>query len=385
MRPADFPRLRQEFERQISLYPPGTGAAIAIYRDQDLVVDLWSGESAPGVRWHGDTMAVTFSASKGVSAATLVILAERIGVDFDQPLARYWSAFGAASKEALTVAEVLSHRAGLPYWEDYRGVVTAESPVSTWLREDDIAASLAAAATIPGTRGRFVYHSLTLGWLIHGLVRAITGVSLSEYFDSSLASPYGLDFYLGVSPEQSRRVATLIADPPLTPDPDDPDVEHTAKALLPSSNGLDYLHNLDLINSDAFHTVPQGACNGIGTARGLAGVYAALAHLSPENALMTRFMEPLVAIVGPGPRLHQGLGFQVGMPTPWNEADTAFGHTGAGGGIGFYDPKTKLAFALITNHMNFGEDERLDRLRAAMAGDLAATRHFAAESVSASQ
>lgn len=366
-----FPRVSEEFERQLSQRLAGTGAAIAIYQDQDLVIDLWGGESAPGVLWNADTMAVTFSASKGVSAAALIALSETIGIDLDRPLASYWPAFGAAGKETITVGELLSHRAGLPYWAEYGDVVTAESPAATWLREDDIAASLAAARTIPGTRGRFVYHSVTLGWLMHGLVRATTGISLKELFISALASPYGLDFHLGTPPEAAGRVATMLAAPPLTLDPEEPNAEHSAKALLPGPNGLDYLHNHDLINSRSFHAVPQGACNGIGTARGLAGVYAGLADLNPAPELLSRFTEPLVAIVGPGPRLQQGLGFQVGMPTPWNGTDTAFGHTGAGGGIGFYDPQTKLAFALVTNHMNFGQDERVDRLRAAAAADLA--------------
>jgi CubicO group peptidase (beta-lactamase class C family) len=366
-----FPRVSEEFEQQLSQRLPGTGAAIAIYQDQDLVVDMWGGESAPGVPWNADTMAVTFSASKGVSAAALIALSETIGIDLDRPLASYWPEFGAAGKEAITVVELLSHRAGLPYWAEYQDVVTAESPATTWLRADDIAASLAAAQTIPGTRGRFVYHSVSLGWLMHGLVRATTGVSLEEMFISALGSPYSLDFHLGTSPEAAGRIATMLAEPPLTPDPEDPNAEHSAKALLPGPSGVDYLHNLDLINSRAFHAVPQGACNGIGTASGLAGVYAALADLNPTPELMSHFIEPRVAIVGPGPRLQQGLGFQVGMPTPWNDADTAFGHTGAGGGIGFYDPQTEIAFALVTNHMNFGQDERVDRLRAAAAADLA--------------
>jgi CubicO group peptidase (beta-lactamase class C family) len=365
-----FGHIGEEFDRQLAEYPPGTGAAVAVYIDNELVLDLYGGQSAPETRWVSETMAVTFSATKGVSTATVLgLVARERALDLDQPIARYWPAFGAAGKEAITLADVLSHRAGLPYWEGYPAVVTAESSAEVWLQQDEITASIAASPPIPGAPGRFVYHSVTFGWLVHGLVRAVTGVSLGETFADIYGSPHGLEYYIGISPERRQNVATLFADPPLILDPGDPDFELNNKALLPGPTGIDYLHNLPLLNSSAFHAVPQGACNGIGTARGLAGAYMALADLHADE-LIGRFTEALLAVHGPGARREQGLGFQVRMPTPWNPTNTAFGHTGAGGGVGFYDPERNLAFALVTNHMNFGVDERADRLRWALARDL---------------
>ncbi len=369
MKTEAFPRVIEEFERQISQYPSGTGAALAVYLDGNLIVDQWGGESAPGVPWESGTMAVTFSATKGVATSALLSIAERTGLEVDRPLAHYWPAFGVSGKETVTVAEMLSHQAGLPYWAAYPDVVTAESPATSWFREDDITSSLVESPIVPGTRGRFAYHAVTFGWLVHGLVRALTSTSLSDLFATTFSSPYGLEYYLGLPPGKSERVATLLADPPLSVDPADPDPEQTAKSLLRGANGVDYLHNIDLINSSSFHSVPQGACNGIGTARGLAGVYVALANLNP-GPVKRRFTESLLRIPGSGPRREQGLGYQVRMSTPWNDGDTAFGHTGAGGGVGFYDPEHRLAFALVTNHMNFGTDERVNQLRSAVAADL---------------
>jgi CubicO group peptidase (beta-lactamase class C family) len=369
MKSEAFPRVSEEFERQLSQYPPGAGAALAVYLDGNLIVDTWGGESASGVPWESGTMAVTFSATKGVATSTLLSLAAETGFDVEMPLAHYWPAFGVSGKKTVTVAEMLSHQAGLPYWDAYLDVVTAESPATTWLREDVITASLAESPIVPGVRGRFAYHAVTLGWLIHGLVRALTGVSLSEMFAKTFTSPYGLEYFMGLPPEHSDSVATLLADPRQGVEPADPDPEQTEKSLLRSANGVDFLENIDLINSPSFHGVPQGACNGIGTARGLAGVYVALADLNP-GPLRSRFTESVLTIPGPGPRREQGLGFQVRMPTPWNDVDTAFGHTGAGGSIGFYDPNHELAFALVTNHTNFGADERTNQLRSAVAADL---------------
>lgn len=364
-----LPRLTEEFQRQLSRYPTGTGAALTVLIEGESVVDEWGGQSAPGVPWMADTMAVTFSASKGVSSASLMVVAAEHSLDVDQPVARYWPAFGAEGKATITVTELLSHASGLPYWGRYTDLVTAESSPAVWLLEDEITLAIAESPVVPGTRGRFAYHALTFGWLLHGLVLAMTGLSLSSVFKSLFAEPFGLDYHLGLPAGEAHRVATLLADPPLAPDPADPHPDVTTAALLPGPSGLDYLHNLELLNSPDFYPVPQGASNGIGTARGLAGVYAALAEIGTLAAL-PKFVAPLIEVTAPGPRRWQGRGFQVHMPTPWNETDTAFGHTGAGGGVAFYDPCRNLAFALVTNHMNFGTDERVNNLRAAIAADL---------------
>ena len=361
----------REFDRQSADSRPGTGAALAVYLGQDLVIDCWGGESAPGVPWGRDTLSVTFSATKGVTAAVLLLLAEDGHLDTDRRMSYYWPEFAANGKEAVSVAEFLSHRAGLPYWDGYSDVVTAESPPACWLRPDEIASSIAGSPQVAGTYGRFTYHAITFGWLAHGLTRALTGGTLPDLFADSFARPFELDYHIGLPPTESTRVATLVLEEDPTAALADPDPELTAKSLLRSANGVDYLHNLPLLNSADFHAVPQGACNGIGTAVGLAGVYAALLEGGrARKRAIDRFVQPAVDIPGPGPRRYQGLGFQVRMPTPWNPTDTAFGHSGAGGGVAFHDPHHRLAVGYITNHLIFGADDRIDRLRKALAADL---------------
>lgn len=366
-----LPHTTDEFERQAARFPPGTGASLAVYSGPDLVVDRWGGERAPGTPWERDTLTVTFSATKGVTAAVLLLLAEDGRLDTSRRMSHYWPSFATNAKEGVSVAEFLSHQSGLPYWDDYGTVVTAESPPERWLPADEIASSIAGSRQVPGTYRRFAYHAITFGWLAHGLTRALTGAALPDLFADYLAQPYGLDYHIGLPPSESARVATLVLDEDPAAVTADPDPELTAKSLLRSPNGVDYLHNLPLLNSPGFHAVPQGACNGIGTAVGLAGAYAALLEGGRARGdVIERFTRPVSVIPGPGPRRYQGLGFQVRMPTPWNAADTAFGHTGAGGGAAFLDPRRRLAVGFTTNRLVMGADDRLDRLRAAMAADL---------------
>ena len=107
-----FEPVRDEFERSLEL---GGGAAVAVYADGRLVVDLWGGvaDRRSGRLWARDTLGVAFSCTKGVLALVVLSLAERGLLDLDAPVARYWPEFGQAGKDGVTVRQVLNHRAGL--------------------------------------------------------------------------------------------------------------------------------------------------------------------------------------------------------------------------------------------------------------------------------
>ena len=91
------------------------GAACCVYLHGRPVVDLWAGfaDLAGGRPWHDDTVQLIFSATKGVTAVCLHVLAERGAIDLDAPIASYWPEFAAAGKGAIPVRWALSHRAGL--------------------------------------------------------------------------------------------------------------------------------------------------------------------------------------------------------------------------------------------------------------------------------
>jgi len=57
--------------------------------------------------------------------------------------------------------------------------------------------------------------------------------------------------------------------------------------------------------------------------------------------------------------------------------DTAFGHPGAGGSLGFADPAAGLAFGYVMNQMQLGlaGDPRSERLVSAAYASVAAPKH----------
>ncbi len=62
------------------------------------------------------------------------------------------------------------------------------------------------------------YHALTYGWLAGELVRRVDGRTIGTYFAEEVATPLGLDFWIGLPESEEQRVSTLESAPP----PSDP-------------------------------------------------------------------------------------------------------------------------------------------------------------------
>jgi len=146
------------------------GAAVAVWVEGDLVVNLWGGHADSGRRrpWRENTLASVFSGTKGLTSTCVHLLADRGEIDLDAPVARYWPEFGRAGKQDITVAMVLGHRSGLiaprtrMHW----------SEVTDWQRVCD---ALAAAEPwwTPGTAQG--YHMVAFGFVLGEVVRRVTG------------------------------------------------------------------------------------------------------------------------------------------------------------------------------------------------------------------
>src|SRR5580700_2269194 len=97
------------------------GAQVAIYFEEKLIADAWAGvaDVRSGRKVDGDTLFPVFSTTKGITATAVHLLAERGQVDYDAPIAKYWSAFGANGKEGVTLRHVLAHLAALSYMPDF--------------------------------------------------------------------------------------------------------------------------------------------------------------------------------------------------------------------------------------------------------------------------
>ena len=78
---------------------------------EERVVDLWavSGDDT----FSADSLVNVFSSGKSVESILMAALVEQGLLDFTQPVSTYWPEFVGNGKDAMTVADVMRHEAGL--------------------------------------------------------------------------------------------------------------------------------------------------------------------------------------------------------------------------------------------------------------------------------
>lgn len=331
------------------------GGALAVYLDGVPVVDVWTGFADRRGRrpWEADTAPMVFSATKGVASTVIHRLADRGLIDYDAPVARYWPEFGANGKAAITVRDVMRHRAGLSH---LRGVRRRE------LLDHRHMEQRIAEAPVGRHFGKSAYHALTYGWLLSGLARAVTGIGMRDLFRLEVAEPLDTDgVHLGRPPVGAATTAARIIGPQLNiPNP-------VFNALAPAVAALEVSAAFGSMYFPGMRSVVQRdiplldtelpSANGVITARALARMYGAIAHggeidgrryLSAERVAMLtgrRDLRPDRNLVMP---LSFHLGYH-GLAVPG--VLPGFGHVGLGGSFGWAVPESGLGFAMVHNRL----------------------------------
>ncbi len=347
------------------------GASVCVTVDGRAVVDLWGGlaDRQTGRPWERDTLVLVWSCTKGATALCAHVLASRGTLDLDEPVARYWPAFGQKGKDAVPVRWLLDHQAGLP---TLREPLPPGSLYDWPFMVDRLAAE--APFWTPGTRQG--YHASTFGHLVGEVVRRVSGREPGAFLREEIAGPLGLDFHIGLPEGNEGRVApTIRADPVpagevpwrfLTEATRDP---HSLQALVMKNTGRKP-HDHD---TPAAYRAALPSQGGLSNARGLAGMYRPLAlggefngvrlvdadTLGRMQAVSSASAVDAVLLVG----LRFSLGF---MKSSDNRraapgardsvilSESAFGHAGMGGLLGFADPDARLSFGYAMNKQGRG-------------------------------
>ena len=187
-----FERVRDAFETNFRQRNE-VGAAVAIWVDGELAVNLWGGtaDAANKRPWQEDTLASIFSGSKALTSTCIHLLADRGELDLQAPVAEYWPEFAQAGKQDITVAMVMGHRSGVI------GPRTRLTPNET-LDWDAVCDHLARAEPWwqPGTAQG--YHMVSFGFILGEIIRRVTGRTLGEYLRKEIAEPLGIDVHIGL-------------------------------------------------------------------------------------------------------------------------------------------------------------------------------------------
>jgi CubicO group peptidase (beta-lactamase class C family) len=359
----------EEFER--NLRDRGDiGAAFAVVREGELVVDIWGGlADRTGARpWREDTLAVVFSATKGLVAACMALLLERGQLELDAPVCRYWPEFATNGKAHIRIRDVLSHTARLPGLET---PVTLDEATNS----RQMAALLALQAPSSDPRARLAYHPLTFGWLCDEVIRRVDGRDVGRFFAEEIAAPLGLEIWIGLPEELEPRVATLELHSSW---PASPMMNQTLLARDPlvrsiSANPPIFEREHFPWNTRAYHAAGIPAVGGIASARSLARLYGELDRLlSPETLRLVQ--TPLSAGTSTlsGEKMRFGAGFQLQVEGLFGPVVQAFGHGGAGGSLHGAWPHEQIGFSYVMTLMrdDSGANARaralLDALHAAV-------------------
>lgn len=181
------------------------GASFAVFRDGECLIEL-NGGYADRLKtrlWDERTIVPVYSTTKPVAALVLAHIIDPLPAGYETPVADIWPEFAANGKGAITIAEMVSHQAGLP------GFIEPIDP-ALWLDPPACAAALAELAPLwpPGTAHG--YHPLSWGYLIGELVRRIDGRSLGTILRDEIAGPAGIDFRIGTPASEHDRVADIM-------------------------------------------------------------------------------------------------------------------------------------------------------------------------------
>jgi CubicO group peptidase (beta-lactamase class C family) len=361
----DFWRVARTLEALVPKKGPG-GAAVCVYHRGEKVVDLWGGtRDEVGRPWEEDTLALSYSTTKGVASTLVHILADRGLIDLEAPVARYWPEFAAAGKDAITVRMLLSHQAGL---YDIRSIVDDARQMLDW---DYMTRALAAAAPAHSPGAHHAYHGLTYGWLVGELVQRVSGLAFPELIEREVAKPLGLDgCFCGLPEEQLSRRALLVGQGIQRGGTQlvwakrfgkavnrgigligwSADLRNLASALLPA--GIEHFD----FNAEAVVRAVIPAANGMFTARSLARLYTLLAaggELDGVRLLSEAAVRRASTVQSH--RVDRVVPFAMHWRLGYHRAPVArrlpngFGHAGFGGSGAWADPDLELAVALVLN------------------------------------
>ncbi len=360
----DAEKLRRFFHENFADHGE-LGASVSIWRDGVEVLSLADGwcDRERTRPWSAETPALFWSATKGLASACLLHALQERGLDPSMRVSECWPEFSQAGKERITIAEMLSHQAGLP-------ALSVPVPVTDY--EAVVAALAAEPPHWPIGEGHG-YHPRTFGFLVDEMLRRITGTPLREYWRTHFTEPLGLDVWIGVPPEILERVAPVFPMQSALPKGD---LFYTAFLTAGSFTAKSFasprgLHSAAMMNKPEVLTASFPGFGGVGTARGLAKFYAMLANGGELEG--RRFFETQTLVwmertltQGHDRVLLMDTAFAAGfMRDPVGEDGRktrsifgpslrAFGQPGAGGSHAFADPEHRISFAYVMNQMEPG-------------------------------
>ena len=197
-------RLYARIEAHIALgwYP---GAALAMARRGKLVASRVFGDARladgerPAVAADDDTLWLLYSQTKPIVSAAVWVLVEQAKLRFHDRIAEYVPEFARHGKEAITLAQVLTHQAGFP---------AANVEPAAWA-DHALMREQVCDFTLEWTPGsKVAYHGAAAHWVQATLIEAVTGEDYRGAVRRLVLDPLGIEgIQIGVPDPLHRHLA----------------------------------------------------------------------------------------------------------------------------------------------------------------------------------
>ena len=301
---------------------------LAIYKSGKLAVDICAGENC-----RSNSLFPVYSVSKGLTTVLAHMLYEENKLDFNAPVSEYWPEFGCKGKENIKVWHIFSHRAGLwvmPLLDNFNDQADWQKMIRYMQN-----------ATPEDAGGKCHYHGITFGWLAGEVISRAGKKNFRELFREKITGPLQItdEWFFGTDEEAEKRLVQLKP--------------------ISYANFCDW--RTVFIENPAIRAACIPSANGIGSARAVAKIYAALSgngvdgvrllsDKTLEHALQSRRADFDPLPEGIASWAHFGLGWALaGYP---DKPGAIFGHGGAMGSEGFAVPELELGVSFTKNKYN---------------------------------
>jgi CubicO group peptidase (beta-lactamase class C family) len=152
-----------------------------------------------------DTLFAVFSSGKAMAALVIALLVEEDHIGYNQPIDTIWPEFAQAGKAGLTVAQIMSHQAGLS------GITNPDWTAQDWFDWDKTIHQLEQQTPIfePGSASG--YHPVTYGFLAGEIARRADpeGRTLGTILREELCIHKNADVWIGLPPSEHDRCAQM--------------------------------------------------------------------------------------------------------------------------------------------------------------------------------
>jgi CubicO group peptidase (beta-lactamase class C family) len=346
--PPEFAPVMEAFEASLR-DGDELGLRFALTMDGELIVDLWGGSADRAATRPFDqhSLVPVFSVTKAVASILIARLVDQGRLTYDQPVAEVWPEFGQAGKDKITVAQALSHQAGLP------GFLEPMDP-ALWFDWDGICRKLEAMAPMwpPGTASG--YHAITFGYIAGEIFRRVDGRTMGTALREDLAGPFGLDLWIGLPEAEHGRVVEMERPKTL---PEFGSINDPRRAAFltrwaaPGGRGSDVWRKAEIPSANGHATAPALArlmsalaCGGVLDGKTVLSP-AVIAEASRERIVGDDLVLPY--------RMSWGAGFMRNAPLKiYGPGMQALGHSGWGGSCAFADPERGVAGAYTMNRQS---------------------------------